>query len=212
MYDTDVNSDGVVFGVWLGRAVWFALGAIVGALFSAYFMQWYIARVPGPKAFVEIGGLKATRGNAAGCKAYYVSMNSDGPIDYSYWKIQFPRRIADAKVSFAREARGQSGERSAVQSWAVSKDPDGRFIIKGPGENTGSVQFSSAGNMLSVEAQKLSLGSVISGMVVIPTDGESAINPAPADLTFEGAYEYTKLGQAVRKPLTFVNRGMSETK
>jgi hypothetical protein len=84
--------------------------------------------------------------------------------------------------------------------FACGKEEQGECVIKPPANiNLGSVQAYSAGNMITIQASKLSRETTIMGMIAT-NEKTSSINPKPKLFT-EGEYEYIKLGQTVKKPL-----------
>ena len=64
---------------------------------------------------------------------------------------------------------------------------------------------------MAIHASKLPPQSEIVGMIAT-TEGDSAVKPVPKDVYSEGAYEYLKLGQTVRKILSVVDMGVSDAK
>src|SRR5882762_10966322 len=83
-------------------------GFLIGAIFGLYVVRWFVAFLPGPKIAVDVQGLEATSGNAAGCTLYMFMLNTDEAIDYVYLKIQFPFKITGYKVGLPQEAQTAS--------------------------------------------------------------------------------------------------------
>lgn len=184
---------------------------ICGTIFGLYVVHWFVVLLPGPKPYVNLNGLKVTSGNAAGCTLFQFTLSIDDPVDFVYMKIQFPSKITAYEAGFPQEAETATAGRISMQVWLLGRNASGECAITRSGvNNTGDIQVSVAGNMIAIAATKLAPKAIIMGAAITP-NGESTVNPPP-QMYFEGAYEYTKLGQTVRKPLQFYNRGVTETK
>jgi hypothetical protein len=187
------------------------LSFIVGAIFGLFIQQWFVGLLPGPHAGANLSGLHVTSGNAAGCTAYMFAFNTDDPVEYFYVKLQFPTTINNYKVGFPSEAETATTGRTGMQVWEVGRDAGGHcVVVQAAVNNEVDVQSSAAGNMIAVHASKLPPNAMIMGMIAV-SDSESNIKPSPGIYT-EGAYEYLKLGQTVRKPLIIRNTGVSDAK
>ena len=186
-------------------------GFVIGAIFGLYVVHLFVALLPGPKIAVQIGGLKVTSGNATGCTVYQFMVATDEPIEYAYWKIQFASKITGFQVGFPQEAETAATGRTNLQAWEVGRDAKGECaLVQAAVNNTSDIQVSAVGNMLAASVTKLASKSTIMGLAVT-SDSESTVNPSP-QMYSEGAYEYSNLGQTVRKPLHFENRGVTTTK
>jgi hypothetical protein len=198
---------------------------ILGTLFGLYVVQWFVAILPGPSVKVTLQGL---RGNCD-CIYYTFSLTTNDPIEYAYLKIQFPSQINNYDVGLPQEAIIPSEGRMSMQPWEGGKveiPGEGRMsaqvweagknakgecqIIRSGVEINTNVQASAAGNMMAIHASKLAPMTTIMGMVAT-TDQKSSVKPTPK-IYIEGAYEYIKFGQSVRKPLQVKDRGIGDTK
>jgi hypothetical protein len=91
------------------------------------------------------------------------------------------------------------------------KDAEGRCsVIRSVVNNDAGVQAYAAGNVIAINASKLPSKTTLMGMVAT-TDQESTVKLAPKIYT-EGAYEYVKLGQPVRKSLLITDKGVTDAK
>ncbi|HUH62309.1 MAG TPA: hypothetical protein VLZ50_04895 [Terracidiphilus sp.] len=185
------------------------LSFIVGTLFGLFVVRWFVALLPGPRIEASIRGVRATSGNAAGCTFYIFFLKTDAPVDYVYAKIQFPTKINNYKVGFPQEAQMPNTGRNSMQLWDLSKDSAGECtVVQAAVSNDTDIQSSAAGNMIGINASKLPPEAIIEG-VISTSEHQSAVNPLP-NLYTEGAYEYPKLGQTVRRMLTIANSGVSD--
>jgi hypothetical protein len=183
---------------------------VAGTLFGLYVVQWFVALLPGPHVGATVSGLHATSGNAAGCTFYMFTISSDEPTEYIYAKFQFPTSINNFKVGFPQEAETMDANRVSMQLWEGGKDAKGECtVVQAAINNETDVQASAAGNMIAVHSSKLPPKTIIMGMVA--TSEHSAVTPAPKLYT-EGAYEYLKLGQPVRKVLAILDGGITDAK
>jgi hypothetical protein len=71
---------------------------------TVVFNQWLAPILSGPRAHMEVGGLRSTRANTAGCTFYTFIVATDEPLDYAYAKIAFPQNIKGLKVGFPADA------------------------------------------------------------------------------------------------------------
>lgn len=196
-----------------GRRRLRAIGTFVlGTVFGLYVVQWFVAILPGPQVAATVHGLRGTTANTAGCVYYTFTVSSDQPIEYVYLKSQFPSKIINYKVGLPQEAHTATAGRVALQAWEAGKDAKGDCtIVQAAVNNSADVQASAAGNMIAIHASKLPAQTNIMGMIAT-TEGESSVRPAPANVYTEGAYEYLKLGQTVRKVLRVSNTGTTDAK
>lgn len=96
----------------------------------------------------------------------------------------------------------------AAQYWETGRDKEGQCtVVNASPDRLEDLQVSEAGDTISVHGSKIPAYSAIMGMVATVAN-ESSLNPPSKH--FEGSYEYTKLGQTVRKPLQFVDKGIAE--
>lgn len=189
----------------------FVVGTIFVTLFGLYVVSWFVALLPGPTVAARVHGLKVKSGEAAGCTVYDLEIMTKEPVDYAYLKVQFTSKITDAQFGFPQEAETPVAGRVFTQLWEVYRDPTGRCAIRQTVFNiTTDIQVSFAGNMFTTSITKLASQSTVTGLVVT-AEGESTINPPP-EMYMEGAYEYSKLGQIVRKSLHIENLGFDEAK
>lgn len=192
---------------WLYGLFIFVLGALLGPILY----QWFIETLPGPGPLAEVKGIRPMSGNGVGCTYYTLSFVSDDPIDDIYMKIQFPTQIENFFVGFPVEGVTSGAGRVAMQAWELGKNSKGECaVIQAALNNNADVTTAAAGNMISIHASKLPPTTIIAG-IVATTDNKSRIKPPPSMYT-EGAYEYAKIGQTVRKPLMIVNQGIVEQK
>lgn len=191
----------------LPKFVWFVLGIV----FSLAFIPWFVTMLPGPKATASVHGLRATTGNGVGCIYYSLDLVIDDPIEFVYMKVQFPSQIENYKVGFPNEAELTDNRRTSMQLYEAGRNADGRCaVIQSAGDNNPDVQASASGHMIALHASKLPPKTTISTLVATD-EKKSSARPIPKMYT-EGSYEYIKLGQTVRKPISFSDRGISDAK
>ena len=153
-----------------------------------------------------------TKENTAGCTYYVVMIRSEEPLDYVYLNLQFPAKINNYKLGFPQEAHTAAAGPMAVEAWEAGKDAQGQcVIIQAAINNSADVQSSAVGHMLAIRASKLLAQTEIMGMIAT-TEGQSNIKPVPPSVHTEGAYEYLKLGQTVRRRLDVSDMGMADLK
>jgi hypothetical protein len=196
-----------------GRSLLRAIGTfLLGTVFGLFVIQWFVAILPGPQVAATVHGLRGTTAKTAGCVYYMFAVSSDQPIEYIYLKSQFPGKINNYKVGLPQEAQMATAGRMAMQAWEAGKDARGDCtIVQAAVNNSAEVQASAAGNMIAIHASKLPAQTLIVGMIAT-TEGESSVRPAPGTLYTEGAYEYLKLGQTVRRALRVSDTGTTEAK
>ena len=196
---------------WLKTAMRQPVVFVAGVIFGLFVVQWFVSLLPGPVVEATLRGLHVGAGNAAGCTAYMFTVQTDGPVEYVYAKLQFPSQINNFKVGFPQEAETTNAGRMDMQVWEVGRDAKGECtIVQAAVNNDTDVQASSSGNMIAVHASKLPPKALIMGMVAT-SDSKSSVTPAP-EIYKEGAYEYLKLGQTVRKALPISDLGVTEAK
>jgi hypothetical protein len=185
---------------------------VTGTIFGLYVVSWFVTILPGPKAMATVHGLRGTTANTSGCVYYVFTVSSDEPIEYTYLKLQFPGKINNFKVGLPQEAQTATTGKVAMQVWEAGKDANGACtIVQAAINNSADVQASAAGNMIAIHASKLPSRTNIMGMIAT-TEDESSVKPIPTDIYTEGAYEYLKLGQTVRKALSVSNTGITDAK
>jgi hypothetical protein len=186
---------------------------VAGTLFGLYIVQWFVTLLPGPHVAAALQGVRGTSGsgNMVGCTYYLFSISTDEPTEYIYAKFQFPDSINNFKVGFPQEAETADAKRLTMQIWELGKDAKGDCtVVKAAINNDADVQASAAGNMIAVHSSKLPPNTTIVGMVAT-TNQKSSVTPIPKTYT-EGAYEYLKLGQTVRRVMTIRDEGTTDTK
>jgi hypothetical protein len=225
---------------WVGRFSQGAKFVLV-TLGGLYLVQFFVVYIlSGPTVSATVSGLRGTDGNAVGCTYYTLLLSAAEPIEYMYAKFQFPTKINNSKVGWGQESDLRAGPskrhlplpndpiagdmiivpimtpraegQMSWQVWEAGKNVKGECdIIQAAVNRNEGVQASHAGNMLAIHASKIAGTSFIIGMVAT-TNGQSSIEPAPPKVSAEGAYEYIKLGQTVRKPLIVTDGGVSDAK
>lgn len=192
---------------WFQRITLFVLGA----LFGPVLYQLFVERLPGPSLEAQVSGLRPISGNGVGCTYYSLNLLTNDSIADVYFKVQFPAKIDNFIIGLPEEAVSSGTGRIAIQGFEAGRNAKGECAIIQPAVSSNSdVQASAAGHMISVHASKLPPKTYIFGMVAT-TNGKSSLTPAPKMYT-EGAYEYVKAGQMVRKPLKFIDQGISDVK
>ena len=83
-------------------------------------------------------------------------------------------------------------------------------VIQSTSNNDADLTSFSSGNVVSFHASKLPGGTTIVGTAAT-TNNESSIHPIQPTFT-EGAYEYVKLGQTIRKQLLITDSGVTDAK
>lgn len=185
---------------------------IIGTVFGLYVVSWFVAALPGPKIMATVHGLRGTTAKTSGCIYYVFTVSSDEPIEYAYLKLQFPGKINNFKVGLPQEAQTVAAGKTAMQVWEAGKDTNGACtIVQAAINNSADVQASAAGNMIAIHTSKVPSRTSIMGMAAT-TEGESTVKPIPAGIYAEGAYEYLKLGQTVRKALSVSDTGITDAK
>lgn len=185
--------------------IWFATGVVA----TLFLQQWFVGLLPGPTVSANVRGLRITSGNASGCTLYQISFSTiDDPVEYVSAKIEFPNQIDDFKFGYPQESLSQ---KSSITIAEIGRAPDGKCaIVQGLPKDSPGVQSSAAGNEVGFSATKLSDHENLIGFVVT-ADGRTSVTPAPA-LGSQGTYEYTKLGQPVKKTLSVINLGTEVTR
>ena len=182
---------------------------LVGAIFTLYVVQWFVTILPGPKPNAIVQGFRGTTEKTAGCFYYMIMVVIDAPIEYVYLKSQFPGRINNYKVGLPQEEQTPKG-RMAMQAWEAAKDAQGNCtIVQAAVNSSADVGASAAGKMIAIHASKLPPKTLIMGFIAT-TEEQSSLKRVP--IYTEGAYEYMKLGQLVRKLLSISDKGTIDVK
>jgi hypothetical protein len=167
-----------------------------------------IARLaPSPRVRVSLRGVRPTKGNGQGCIYYTVDLQTDKELDYVYMKIELPNTITDHKFGYPQEAHTSDGSIEAQFSEEGKGSGGECALIEVAGSSPLDVQEGAAGDTIEVHVTKMSPNSHIEGQVVTTSYSSSL---KPAGKYFEGAFEYEALGQRVRRPVTFVDKGVSD--
>jgi hypothetical protein len=172
--------------------------------------------LPGPEPVAQIDGMRMASGDAAGCLAYMVSINTANPsndvIEALYLTVQFPKNITNYKFGAANASvlarkpervwlsafelgRDASGECTVMQA-AVAPSPDLTATIAGPG-------------MVQMRGTRILPRTVLMGLFAL--SGKDA-SFQPSTMFTEGTYEYHRFGITVSKPLTIQNTGIHDAK
>jgi hypothetical protein len=180
---------------------------VLGTIFGLYVVYWFVQALPGPTVFVSVQGGRPTSGESVGCVYYVVFMLTNEPLDYADMKIQLPNRITNYKVGFGLEAIAPD-ETFGMQAWNLGRDRgDECAVLHALANREENLQVSEAGDMISMHGSKIRANTPILGIIATVAN-DSALKPPSKH--FEGSYEYTKLGQSVRKSLQFVDRGVQD--
>jgi hypothetical protein len=189
----------------IAKVFWFFIGAIA----SLVFIHGFVYVLPGPDVTVNLQGLRVRTGNAAGCIAYNLSIETTADVENVHARLQLENTIQDLKFGFAQAAYDDAaGNTMGMQVFDVRRDEKGlckEILPIDTTETTSSYQ----GNAMRVGVSSLPASGVIVGGIVTSST-ETSVNPASKH--FEGSYEYTKLGQVVRRPLTLHDEGFSDVK
>jgi hypothetical protein len=178
---------------------------VLGTLSGPFIVQWFASVLPAPKIIATVQPMRITRGNPAGCTAYEFSISATDAADYLYLKLQFPEKIGSYKVGFPAEDIS-SPSRPSIQAFEIGKNADGQCnVVQAAVNNDAGITSSAVGNVVSVSGSKLPPSTAIIGIAV-------ANHQRTGQIYAEGAYEYTRLGQAIRKPLPVSISAVSETK
>lgn len=188
------------------RLGWFAAGII----FGLFFTQVFVRLLPGPHVGVQVSGVRVLSGKDAGCINYLVVLRADKPIEHAYLKIQFLNKITGYKLGLPLETHSATAGRMRMQAWELGRNSRGECDVQQAAVNDDTNMVSSAaGNMLRVSISRLSPESKVVGVVATP-EYRSSVNPP--EKYYEGSYEYSILGQTVRRPIKFTDRGVTDAK
>ena len=192
------------------RLTWSIFVFVAGTLFGLYVVQWFVAYLPGPKVQALVAGLRGTTPTTSGCVYYMVMLHSDEPLEYVYFKAQFSERITAHHIGFPQESINPNA-RHGFQSFVGSKTAEGECTVRAGVNNTADVQSAATGNLVAFHASKLPKKANIMGLVAtaeVPTTPRVPRQPTYT----EGEYEYSRLGQTVRKSLVVLDKGVVDAK
>jgi hypothetical protein len=193
----------------LGRRVGKGLKVVLKFVFTivcTLIVTHYVVRgLPGPNIEVVFGGLRSVSGENAGCIDYTFYLNTDQEIENAYLKLQFLNTITDSKVGLTSEAQTIAAGRTGIGLFEAGRNPGGECGITQSTTNGAKVTSVVSGNMWSVYLEKLPAHTSVTGMAAT-AEFQPSVKPAIAYT--EGYYEYSVLGQTVRKPLKFIDNGV----
>lgn len=188
----------------------YLLSIAFGAILGAFAVQWFAEIVPGPHLDVDVRTSKPQKGNGVGCTFYWLVVTHKQAIDYAYLKIQLPNRISGYKIGYVGEAHFPDEGSVQWQGFELGRNSGGECdVIQAAVNNTIDIQSSVDGNIIVIHISKLSPHSAIVGLLATP-DYSSSLSPSQK--YFEGAYEYTILGQRVLRVVQFRDLGLKDTK
>jgi hypothetical protein len=190
------------------RAILSTIGKMLFGVFLGLFVvQWFVPMLPGPKVEATVDGKWSN--DYPGCIYYNLRVGSDEFVEYIYLKIQVPGKINNSNIGLSHQSYFQ-GRMISLQPFQYGVDATGKciiFINASPLPKNASVQVSTDGDMIEIRASKSPAQTVIVGMIATTQDHTNS-----SDFYTEGAYEYRKLGQTVRKPLFISYTGIKEEK
>ncbi len=172
-------------------------------MISLYVIQWFVGLLQGPNVKANFVAVSPINGPYVGCTLYQTFLTTNEPIEYVYLKVQFPEKITGYKVGFMHEIETAKKGRTNVAEYSMRRNDKGECYIPEAAITPEGVQYSVNGNMLKIQHSKLIPKTSITA-IIATTHGDSA----PLEMYTEGAYEYTKLGQIVRKQLQIKNDGV----
>jgi hypothetical protein len=179
---------------------------LVSAIVGLYSVHWFAGALPGPKVTAVLQGIKSTAGQNAGCRYYLFNVAVDDSVDSLNMRLEFANRILDYKAGFGLDVRDNYGP-MGLHFYDMGSDQQGQCAVNRTSpDRMEDLQVSVAGDTIYLRGSKIPPYSTIGGEVALASD--SALNPPMQ--RFEGSYEYTKLGQVVRKAVQFVDNGVSD--
>ena len=175
---------------------------LLATILDLYFIRWFVAWLPGPRPSVEVNALSPPVGDGVGCTFYSFSLTLEQePVDYVYFKMQFPNLITGYKFGMPAEKQG-SDSRNIIQAGVFEggRNGKGQCDALTTGEQIANdLELRVDAYTVFAHANKLLPMTKIDGMIA--TSAEPTTDAPPR--YFEGEYEYTILGQVVRKKLKF---------
>jgi hypothetical protein len=185
-----------------------ALGYIFAGIIGLFGNHYFVLALPKPHVQSSVFAERGQSGSAVGCTLYMFQFFADEPVDRAYWKVQLPNVVSRYNVGHAVEAHRPLHKIpfQGVVS-AFGKDAAGRCQLYALNPDSIDIQSSASGNEVTVHAANLTQYTYILLSIVTPND-QSAISPAAT--YFEGDYQYTILGQVVRRPIPFRFNGITD--
>ena len=172
---------------------------------------------PGPTVSVAIQGFRATSGNAAGCVAYMVSIDTATPsndlIEELYLTVQFPKNIASYKFGAGvASVLSRNPQRVWLTAFDLGKDNNGECIIRSAAVSPSpDLTATIAGpGMVQLRGSRILPRSVVIGLFALSVKN-TGFQPAPSLFT-EGSYEYNRFGFPVTKQLTVEDKAIQDMK
>ncbi len=176
----------------------YLLGTLTGPVILQKFAGW----LPGPQAVVSVKALQDTQ---RVCTFYQFALTTDRPLDYMYFKVEFPGNITSYKIGRPLEGIDNEHQRLGMQAWEVGRESGGECAVISAAVNA-DVPVDVIGSVVTVREAKLPPSSVIVGLIATPGIDKTQQN---AEKYFEGAYEYTMLGLTLRKPIHVIDDGVT---
>lgn len=193
------------------KALFFVL---LGAVITVPVESFVVDSLPPHKVFAAISALRPLGGNGKGCVFYHAALVSDDPLESFYFTLHFPAPVDDFRFGSAFEhdfsLNGPKDSSSATYSFTeMTKDPSlGCHIVQAAGlTQTEDIYTQRLGeNIITVRSNNKTRNSYkLEGTVAMK-------DSSAAKVVIEGSYEYTVLGHLVRKPLTFIDKGVADAK
>lgn len=194
------------------KAVVSLISVILLALISPIIVQSFFAALPGPNIYVQIFGMRQKTEDRIICIHYQLMLVTDDPIEHVNAKIKFPNEIDDHAIIFPMEAYIR-GKQTVGHMWAIrGKQVENRCAInRSILDSKMLIQAWVAGNTMAINFSKLPHNGIIMGMISTNSQ-RSTITPVPKNIYTEGFYEYIKSGHVIRKPLRFIDSGITDIK
>ena len=176
---------------------------LLGILASLFIAHKFVGWLPGPHVDVYVEG---GRDKTSRCTAYSIMLSNDEPVDFAYFRIQFPANITDYKAG--RPYEELSDNRAAMEVEETGRSREGKCIVlQTSAVSTEGVTAYVNGNVITLNESKLPQFS--HATVAIMTDAYDAKQTRTWQYA-EGTYEYTAFGQVVKKSVNLTDMGTHE--
>lgn len=187
----------------LGGIIWLIIGAVLGL----FVPRLVVSCLPGPKVQAVLRGeqVPGIQG-MPDCSFYLMRVVNFGVLDYFSTTIQFSHPITDFKIGEYEEydlnSEGHKGKLAWQKGW---NDSGSCAILSNTLMKNPYVIASSNGGILQISSiSKIPLGTPLVALIATTDSGPLFKAQSASGIWTDGDYEFTSLGQSVRKKLPFI--------
>jgi hypothetical protein len=197
-------------GIIARKAFWFLIGGLITPL-VLYLIATFWPFWPASHVDVETMKLPLSKGTAAGCVVYTVSISTDRGFDDAYLKMRFPMNISDMKAGIVASDALSTENVMSGSAGEVGRGPNGECkILQTVGQDESGMTVNMIQKAIVIQLAKVQAHMVADALVVGNDDRSPDKSERP--VVHEGYFTTSLLGYPAKRSISFCDNPCQVTK